>query len=39
MRMMTAIGFADETGYQTYTANANTICQSDPGSIGGLILS
>ncbi|KKA24025.1 O-methyltransferase family protein [Rasamsonia emersonii CBS 393.64] len=39
MRIMTAIGFADETGYQTYTANAKTVCQSDPGSAGGLILS
>ncbi|KAA8646777.1 hypothetical protein EYZ11_009646 [Aspergillus tanneri] len=39
MRMITGIGFADETGYQTYTANANTICQSHPGNMGGLILS
>ncbi|PWY95175.1 S-adenosyl-L-methionine-dependent methyltransferase, partial [Aspergillus sclerotioniger CBS 115572] len=38
MRMMTAIGFADETGYQTYTANPVTICQSEPGSMGGVVL-
>ncbi|THC87698.1 hypothetical protein EYZ11_012854 [Aspergillus tanneri] len=39
MRMITAIGFADETGYQTYIANGCTLAQSNPGSIGGLIIS
>ncbi|PYI12335.1 hypothetical protein BO78DRAFT_456840 [Aspergillus sclerotiicarbonarius CBS 121057] len=38
MRMMAAIGFADETGYQTYTTNPVTIRQSDPESMGGVVL-
>ncbi|PYI31341.1 S-adenosyl-L-methionine-dependent methyltransferase [Aspergillus indologenus CBS 114.80] len=38
MRMMTAMGLATETGYQSYRANARTIYQSDPGSIGGLVI-
>ncbi|PYI16581.1 S-adenosyl-L-methionine-dependent methyltransferase [Aspergillus violaceofuscus CBS 115571] len=38
MRMMTALGLATETGYQSYRANARTICQSGPGSIGGLVI-
>ncbi|KAF9886000.1 hypothetical protein FE257_012178 [Aspergillus nanangensis] len=29
MRMVAALGFVDETGYQTYVANANTMYQSN----------
>lgn len=39
MRMMTAIGWASETGNQTYTANAYTICQTQSGAEGGFIIS
>lgn len=39
MRVITAIGFANETGYQTYTANGCTLAQNNPGNIGGLIIS
>ncbi|GAB1193722.1 hypothetical protein APSETT444_002950 [Aspergillus pseudonomiae] len=39
MRMLTAIGFANETGYQTYTANGCTLAQNTPGAIGGMIIS
>lgn len=38
MRMMSAIAFVDEVGYQTYTANANTLTQCLPGNLGGTIL-
>ena len=39
MRIITAIGFANETAYQTYSANGFTLAQNDPGSIGGIIIS
>lgn len=39
MRMMTAIGCAEETGYQSYTANEYTICQNRSGAEGGFIIS
>ncbi|RAQ61132.1 O-methyltransferase family protein, partial [Aspergillus flavus] len=39
MRVITSIGFANETGYQTYTANGCTLAQNNPGNIGGLIIS
>ncbi|KOC17063.1 O-methyltransferase family protein [Aspergillus flavus AF70] len=39
MRVITAIGSANETGYQTYTANGCTLAQNNPGNIGGLIIS
>ncbi|OGM47652.1 hypothetical protein ABOM_004335 [Aspergillus bombycis] len=39
MRMLTAIGFANETGYQTYTANGCTLAQNTAGAIGGMIIS
>jgi hypothetical protein len=38
MRMMSAISFVDEVGYQTYTANMNTVSQCEPGNSGGIIL-
>lgn len=39
MRMITAIGWASETGNQTYAANAYTICQTQSGAEGGFIIS
>ncbi len=34
MRVLTIIGLCDETGYQTYAANAKTHFKIQPGSIG-----
>ena len=39
MRVITAIGFADETGYQSYRANKVTEVQNTAGARGGFILS
>ncbi|KAE8361130.1 O-methyltransferase-domain-containing protein [Aspergillus caelatus] len=39
MRIITAIGFANETAYQTYSANGCTLAQNSPGGIGGIIIS
>ena len=39
MRMITAMGFAEETAYQTYKANIATHSQDSSGSRGGLIIS
>ncbi|KAL9092300.1 MAG: hypothetical protein Q9165_004474 [Trypethelium subeluteriae] len=38
MRMMTALNFADDVGYETYKANAVTICQMEPGWLGTLMI-
>ncbi|KAL4888992.1 S-adenosyl-L-methionine-dependent methyltransferase [Aspergillus ambiguus] len=38
IRIMIAIEFVDEVGYQTYIANANTLAQCMPGNLGGTIL-
>jgi len=34
MRVLTSIGLCDETGYQTYAANARTHFKIQQGSIG-----
>jgi hypothetical protein len=39
MRLISAIGWAEETGYQTYTANAFTVCQNRSGEQGSFIIS
>jgi hypothetical protein len=39
MRVITALGYASEIGYQTYTANEYTTSQNQAGAAGGLIIS
>lgn len=38
MRMITALGFADEIDHHSYKANAVTRCQNDPGLISGTFI-